>query len=251
MKRVLGFFERGNIAPLTLIASAFIGLMIIMGFIAAPSEKEVVDMRIEPALHRIAKEGTFTVEVVVESSVPANVFSGELNFNPEVLAIESIDYNTSIADLWAEEPWYSNGDGTLNFAGGTTRPGGFQGTDTLIKATFKTLQEGEGTIALKDARILLHDGLGTDAQLQSPIDAIITIGGDETPDQNLIAETDTNTTYEVVEERPSTDLNGDGKQSIADISIFMINLAGNDVRYDFNLDGEVNIKDLNILLGAG
>jgi len=31
----------------------------------------------------------------------------------------------------------------------------------------------------------------------------------------------------------------------------MINIAGNDTRFDFNLDGSVDLKDLNILLGAG
>ena len=55
---------------------------------------------------------------------------------------------------------------------------------------------------------------------------------------------------DIVKERPSTDLNGDGRQSISDISIFMINMAGDDPRYDFNLDGAVNTKDLSILLNA-
>jgi hypothetical protein len=60
----------------------------------------------------------------------------------------------------------------------------------------------------------------------------------------------TSTLYKIAKEIPSTDLNADGKQSIVDISIFMLNFIGKDARYDFNLDGKVDIKDLNILLSA-
>lgn len=56
------------------------------------------------------------------------------------------------------------------------------------------------------------------------------------------------TLYEVLEKAPSTDLNNDGKQTIADISIFMLNIVGNNARYDFNLDGSVDLRDLTILL---
>ena len=51
------------------------------------------------------------VSVHVTSKTPVNVFKGIVRFSPEHLVIEKIDYNTSIANLWAEEPWYSNGDG--------------------------------------------------------------------------------------------------------------------------------------------
>jgi hypothetical protein len=54
----------------------------------------------------------------------------------------------------------------------------------------------------------------------------------------------------ISEEPPSTDINGDGKQTIADMSIFMLHIMGSDLRYDFNQDGKVNTSDLSILMSA-
>lgn len=204
-------------------------------------------MRIEPREKILLKGDTFTVNIVVESSEPTNVFAGEVHFDPEILYIKGIDYNTSIADLWAELPWYSNGDGTLKFAGGTTRAGGFSGSDTLITIEFETLREGDGIISIHTPRVLRHDGLGTDIELAQSRDALFTVA--ETM-PNLITEKSEESTYRVAESAPSTDLNGDGKQSLADISIFMLHITSDDPQYDFNLDGDVTIKDLNILLDA-
>ena len=43
-------------------------------------------------------------------------------------------------------------------------------------------------------------------------------------------------------------INGDGKVTMADASILMLNLLSEDPRYDFNLDGEVDTNDLEILI---
>jgi hypothetical protein len=190
---------------------------------------------------------TFTVEIVVDSSVPVNVFAGEVLFNQNVLSVEKIDYNNSVADLWAELPWYSNGDGTLTFGGGTTMQGGFRGSQTLIKILFNAKAEGSGFISINNPRILRHDELGSELELAKSTDVVFTVGANEA---NLIKELNVNAPFSIVEKAPSTDLNNDGKQSLADISIFMLQITGGDSRYDFNLDGAVNLKDLNILLGA-
>ena len=106
----------GNILPITMIASAFIGFATFIGLMILPvSTTTVADMRIEPTNKTVVVDETFDVSIVVESRVPVNVFAGELLFDTNTLEVVSIDYNISIADLWAEEPWYSNGDGTLTF----------------------------------------------------------------------------------------------------------------------------------------
>lgn len=242
------FLRRGSTVPLMLTASAFVGLVAVASLFG--TNVPMAEMSIEPKEQLIATNDTFVIKVFVESVTPVNVFAGVVNFSHDVLAIESIDYNTSIANLWAETPWYSNGEGTLNFGGGTTKEGGFEGRGALIAITFKTLDEGEGVISLNDARILLHDGLGTYVTLNKPIDSIVTVENHETKNSSLVVPSDIVTTYKVVDELPSTDLNGDGKQSIADISIFMLHITSDDSRFDFNLDGEINIKDLNIILSS-
>lgn len=253
MKLISSFWRsRGTTLPITLVASAFFALVTIIGITSIPSDfVPKTEMRIESTAQNMLVGETFVVEIIVESFIPVNVFSGEIKFDNELLSIKSIDYNTSVADLWAELPWYSNGAGTLNFGGGTTHTGGFQGTGTLIKVTFDTKNQGGGSISLHNPRILLHDGLGTDATLSEANDSVYTIENIANQGNNLLIPTESKaTTYRITKEAPSTDLNNDGKQTIADISIFMLKITGNDSRYDFNLDGQVNIKDLNILLGA-
>lgn len=248
MRHIRDFFEKGNTLPLMLGASAIIALTTIMGLtsISTPS----VGMRLEPIEYTTREGQSFSVDVTVYSEVPTNVFSGELRFSPDILKITSINYNTSVADLWAELPWFNNGAGTLNFGGGTTKLGGFTGNDKLIHVEFKTLTDGQGIISLHNARILLHDGLGTDAKLKETINSIVTIRNIDVPPESIITQPETKTNYVVTKNPPTTDLNGDGRQTFSDISVFILNMAGNNPRFDFNLDGEVGGSDLRILREA-
>jgi hypothetical protein len=243
--------QRGAVPALNLLASAIVGFLAIMGILNFPFDTGVVaDMRLSTTSKTLTLGETFTVDVIVESTVPVNVFAGELSFDTNTLQVESINYNTGVADLWAEEPWYSNGEGTISYAGGTTREGGFTGTENLITIQFMTIKEGAGSLRIQNAQILQHDGLGTDASLADPIDALFTVESEKLVEANLIQRSVIPSTYAVVETPPSPDLNSDGKQSIADVSIFLMHMASGDARYDFNLDGKVNLKDFNIVLGS-
>jgi hypothetical protein len=124
------------------------------------------------------------------------------------------------------------------------------GSGSIITITFQTLKEGGATIALNDARILLHDGTGNDAPLRDVVNATYQIQGESQTAPNLIAEQVMPVTYAIVANSPSPDLNGDGSVTIADNSIFFIHLLRNNPRSDFNGDGRVDTKDLSILLGA-
>jgi len=250
MKHVKNFFQKGIAVPALLGSIALVGLFTAISAVTTPlsDTSAPASMTLAPYEGLFITDETFSVQVVVSSKVPVNVFGGEMNFNQEVLRVESIDYNTSIADLWAEKPWYSNGEGTLNFIGGTTRPGGFTGSDTLLTVTFKTIGEGSGTLFLRDAHILQHDGLGTEIPLPEPIDAIFTITDEHTKEVLPQSEAIPSSLFTVLNKAPNTDLNDDGKQTIADTSIFMLHLSTGNTRSDFNNDGSVNTKDLSILL---
>ncbi|MDA8597106.1 hypothetical protein N9L26_02075 [Candidatus Pacebacteria bacterium] len=209
-----------------------------------------VDVRIEPKEITEVVDNTFTVDLVVESDQPVNVFAGEVQFDPGLLAIESIAYNTSIANLWAEKPWYANGEGTLNFAGGTTKPGGFTGAGTLLAITFITKAIGDGNLSLHDIRVLQHDGLGTDATVLAPIDTLFTINVDSLERDTVLQKSSAGSPVAVLATPPRTDLNGDGRQSLIDVSIFMRDIVIQNKRSDFNGDGTVGNADLSILLNA-
>lgn len=241
---------RGMVPQAALLIGAFVAF-ISAGIFAMPfATTPQADMHIEPGIGKMTIGDVFTINVVVSAETPVNVFKGEVLFDPAVLRVESIDYNTSIADLWAELPWYENGEGTLNFTGGTTQPGGFQGTGSLITVTFRTIGTGVTALKLDGARILAHDGLGTDVALGKPIDAVFEVEQDVIESQTVAAPSSRTSVISVASNAPSTDLNGDGKQSIADMSIFMLHILSTDSRYDFNQDGKVNNVDLSILMTA-
>ncbi len=233
-----------------LIAGIIGAFLSITGYVMSPMIiEQSADIWIEPDDGTYQIGDIFYVSIVVESRIPVNVFSGLVTFNPEILYVDSIDYNTSIADLWAVLPWYDNGDGTLNFAGGTTRPGGFTGNGTLITIGFKTKQEGMGALTLTKARILKHDGLGTDVELSdAPIDAIFSVAPEIIEAETIVKKETSGGLVRVIPESLSFDLNGDGLNTFADVSIFMIHLTEQNLRSDFNQDGKVNIVDANLIL---
>jgi len=229
-----------------LLGSIIIAILGIGGMVFVGPE---TDMHILPESGIYYVGESFAVNIVVESKVPVNVFKGELFFDTDVMYVESISYNTSIADLWAKEPWYSNGNGTLNFIGGTTRKGGFIGTGELVTITFTTTAPGDATVHMDNIRILEHDGLGSEAVTAAPIDTIFTI--QENVDASTVLQKDgLRSSLQVVKEESPTDLNGDGMQTLADMSIFLGHFATQDLKGDVNDDGKINMTDMSIMLDA-
>lgn len=227
-----------------LIASIF-GLS---GFMLSPLVvTKNTEVRIEPKTGLVVKGEPFTVSILVNAGEPTNVFKGLLTFDPAVLSVEAITYNTSIADLWAEEPWYSNGNGTIGFIGGSTKEGGFVGEGSLLTITFTTKAVGNTAVAMKEMVILKHDGLGTEVPLFAPIDALFAVSDEVLARETILTTSVPGPQLQIVNNLPDIDLNDDGVQSMADVSIFMVDVLAKNVRSDFNADGAVDLKDLSIL----
>ncbi len=232
-----------------LIASALAGALSASVLVANLSGVPTA-ISLTPGGGTVSVAATFTVHVQISSEIPVNVFQGLIAFDSTRLQVERIDYNTSIATLWAEEPWYENGDGTISFIGGTTIAGGFVGTGDLITITFRSTRPGTAAVTLRETRVLKHDGLGTDAAVTTPIDALFTVGL-EALDRDTVTQShgdDAGPTIDILPLGRSTDLNGDGLQTIVDVSIFMRHLTSQNSRSDFNGDGLVSTKDLSIIL---
>lgn len=245
--------NKGTIIPFTLLASAIIGFLTLTGIYLLPSTitELATHIELDPAQQLVEPGEVFTVAVKVSSAIPVNAFTGVVTFNERVLAVDKIDYNTSIADLWVKEPWYSKDTSTITFTGGTTRAGGFIGTGSLLIITFKALEPGIGMVTLSDMRILKSDGRGSDVPLAEHIDTVFTVASSSSLSSVVqIPESTRPTSIQVVTTIPSTDLNGDGKTSLGDLSIFMLDLVNENMKSDFNGDGEVSTADMSILLQA-
>ena len=244
--------KRGIVGTQVLGAAVILAFISFIGVLLTPSEAPLADMRLEPLSGIIRKDESFKIRVAVSADIPVNVFKGEVRFDHTKLRVESIDYNTSIADLWAEKPWYENGAGTINFIGGTTKTGGFLGTGILMTINFVSTDYGPATLSMNGARVLAHDGLGSDVGIEKPIDALFTVEESVLAKATVASPAPRPASISVIEEAPKTDINNDGKQSIADVSIFLIGLM-KDVpppEYDLNRDGKVNIGDLSTLMSA-
>lgn len=181
------------------------------------------------------------ITVMVKSNVPVNAFTSELVFDPEHFQVINISYNTSIANLWVEEPWYNRAENSLYFAGGTTMTDGFTGSGELLRATLQAKRVGDTVINLRNTRVLAHDGLGKDVALDKPLDTLFSI--DTTPFVTPLEETVADT-MSVVSDIPSLDINNDGVIGFQDIGSLLTAFGSNEDRYDFNRDGVVNWQDI-------
>lgn len=238
----------GSVIPATLIASAIIGLLAITSLSLSPSKTNVTEMAIEPATKTVVPGEVFTVAITVSATTPVNAFAGLVSFDESILDVDAINYNTSIADLWAKEPWFSRGNGTISFAGGSTHPGGFSQIGTLLTITFKAKQVGDAKLRVTDIQILKHDGLGSTANENLSLDTLFQVVAQE--GGTAASFTDITTDIAVVTTKPLTDLNNDQKTNLRDVSIFMLYLVTSDLRADFNGDSQVNTADLSLLLAA-
>lgn len=125
---------------------------------------------------------TFTLNVVVDSTRAFNSANATLNFSKDILSVQSLSKTSSALSLWAVEPTFSNGAGTVTFEGGNTAP--LTGKKTLLSITFKALKEGDATISFGNASVLAADGRGTDilsVKTSSTYEISATGGGDAAP----------------------------------------------------------------------
>lgn len=228
-----------------ILVTSIIAAVIGLGSYVIQVEQPETSMTISPTNATGLVGSDIVVNVVVESVTPVNAFAGEIHFDSSKLEVASINYNNSIADLWAEEPWYKNGDGTIGFAGGSTRPGGFTGSDTIITVTFHTKEVGVSEVGITRAQILKHDGLGSEANITPQIDGLFTVTAEPAPAISTKKQT---TQVVIASAGIDLDFSNDGRQSLADVSVFLQHLLTGNLAGDITGDGRVSLADLSILL---
>jgi len=207
----------------------------------ALNDRAVAEMRIEPNIVTIGLGETTDVRVMVRSDVPVNAFTGELIFASDRFTVENISYNTSIANLWVEEPWYNRAKNSIYFASGTTEPGGFTGEGELLRVTLRARTPGDTTLTLHGARIMAHDGLGNDVPLATPLDALFTV---DTTEYAIPLPKHEPNFVSILPLVPPIDVNSDGAVNFQDVSVLLLNIGGTEVAYDFTGDGRVTWDDI-------
>lgn len=113
-------------------------------------------------LNDIGVNQEFSVNLMVDNEKDTiNAIEGYLYFPSDLLSLEKISDGGSIISFWVERP-LANEKNQVRFSG--IIPGGYDGGKGLIfKIFFKTKKEGAGNIYINNAKVLLNDGKGTEA----------------------------------------------------------------------------------------
>jgi hypothetical protein len=104
---------------------------------------------------------TFEVSVLLDTEGGRiNAVEGTVVF-PESIVLEQVRDGGSRVPLWVEKP-LPGVPGSVHFSG--VIPGGYEGTEgELFRLVFRPVSEGETMVLLGDLRLLVDDGLGTEA----------------------------------------------------------------------------------------
>jgi hypothetical protein len=90
-----------------------------------------------------------------------NAVQGVINFSSDKLEVASVSKNSSVLSVWAQEPSYSNIDGTIQFAGIVTNPGFMGQSGKILSVVFRAKAAGQANLTITKASVLANDGEGT------------------------------------------------------------------------------------------
>lgn len=129
-------------------------------FLPGVSFASEADLTLTPSSGVFTNGKTFSVSISVDSrDANINAVDAKLKYDNSILSVQSLSKNGSALSLFAQEPSYSQADGTVTLSGGATSP--FSGKKTVLSITFKPLKEGTAKIDFESGSVLAADGKGT------------------------------------------------------------------------------------------
>jgi len=105
---------------------------------------------------------TVNVKVYIGTdSKSVNAIAANVKFSSDILSLSSISKTSSIINLWAQEPTFSNGDGVASFEGVILN--GYTGNSgEAVTLVFRAKKEGTAKLTFNSASVLANDGNGTE-----------------------------------------------------------------------------------------
>lgn len=137
-------------------------LCIITGAFLSYGTAEAATLNLSPTSGSYSVGHSFSVSIVASSPDQAmNAAEGTLSFPADKLQVVSLSKESSIIGLWAQEPSFSNGAGTVNFEGVILNPGFTGIAGRILKVNFKVKTAGAAPLSFPSGSILANDGKGT------------------------------------------------------------------------------------------
>lgn len=216
-----------------------IGFAVILGAQAITSVESSY-IRIEVDKEAVKTGERFTVGVFAYAHVPVNAVDVTLRFDSNTVEVLEVDRGQSVLTIWTEDPIVTKESVTLR--GGTFRKG-FLGEHKIASIDLKAKQTGNSQFTTSDVMLLAGDGKGTPVSTSESSDSKVSL---YVYDSNSSPE-DIGVDVTV---RILTDLDGDGKITLKDISSFMGDWSNKSTIHDFNGDGKMNFRDFSIILAS-
>ena len=205
---------------------------------AAITSSDTSYVRLESSQTSIESGERFSIDVYARSHVPVNAVDITLAFDKESVQVLEVDRGQSVLTIWTEDPIIKANKVILR--GGTFRKG-FLGEHKIATIDLQALNTGLGTFEATDVVLLAGDGSGTPVKVSEALDSSVSVFiYDENTDPETIA---VNVKVKIL-----TDINGDGKVTLTDISAFMAAWNSKAALYDFNSDGRMTFRDFSIIL---
>lgn len=205
---------------------------------AVISGSDVSYVRLQTNNTTIKAGERFFVDVYAFAQVPVNAVDITLTFNQNNVEVLSVDKGQSVLTIWTKEPIIENGK--VSMSGGTFRKG-FVGEHKIATISLQAKQTGQSTFDIANVSLLAGDGKGTPVKTADADGSHLSLYVyDEKTDPAKIGVT--------VSVSLLTDIDGDGKVSLKDVSVFMGAWANSTHVYDFNNDGRMTFADFSIIL---
>ena len=155
--------------------SVILALLFSVGFAIMPILSFAAELNLISQTQEINTDQQFQVDLILNTEgEQINAVEGKIVFPEDLLEVKEIRDGNSIINFWIERPWIlrqtdakpeRKTDADIVFSG--IVPGGYNGSQGLILSIiFLAKKGGSGLIEIQNAKTLLNDGKGTEAQLK-------------------------------------------------------------------------------------
>lgn len=194
---------------------------------------------------------TADIDVRINTRIPINALGVTIKYPEDTLQIIGVSKRDSFLDLWTEETSIKETLGEVHFSGGTYDSQGLMGTATVLTLSVRAKKTGTAELYFKEAEVFPHDGQGM--KLTNDVrtfvyriaEAVIGAPGSGSSSAMSAASPVSSPLP------PTADFNNDGRVTISDVSILMVQMFSNyNARYDLDSDGRISLSDISIAISG-
>ncbi len=131
--------------------------------ITAIASVEAADLSFSPQSQLVEEGRPFVVSIEIDrNDTIINGVAGKMVYPSDLLKVVSVSKNSSIIQMWSQEPDFRTEIGKTSFEGIVLNPGFSGGKGLIYKVSFLPLATGTATVSFSSGNIYANDGEATD-----------------------------------------------------------------------------------------